>query len=331
MLKKDIYIFNNGELKRKDNTLYFEGESGRKYLPVEEINNLWIFGEVDVNKRFLEFASEKEMCIHFFNYYGYYSGTYYPREHLNSGYVILKQVENYLDYGKRLSIAKKFIHGAVSNMIIVLRYYKSRGTDLENEINEISLKMQGIDATETIEELMSVEGNIREQYYKCFDKIMGKPQFEFDKRSKRPPLNRMNALISFGNSLMYGTVLGEIYQTQLDPRIGYLHSTNNRSFTLNLDVAEIFKPIIVDRVIFSLINRNILGEKDFEPALNGIMLNESGRKKFVSDYNEKLDVIIKHDKLETTVSYRRIIRMELYKLQKHITNDEKYEPFVARW
>lgn len=331
MLKKDIYIFNSGELKRKDNTLYFESESGRKYLPVEEINNLWIFGEVNVNKRFLEFASEKEMCIHFFNYYGYYSGTYYPREHLNSGYVILKQAENYINYDKRLSIAKKFINGAVSNIIIVLRYYKSRGTDLENEINEISLKMQGIDAAETIEELMAVEGNIREQYYKCFDKIIDKPQFEFDKRSKRPPLNRMNALISFGNSLMYGTVLGEIYQTQLDPRIGYLHSTNNRSFTLNLDVAEIFKPIIVDRVIFSLINKNILGEKDFEPALNGIMLNESGRKKFVSDYNEKLDTIIKHDKLETTVSYRRIIRMELYKLQKHITNDEKYVPFVARW
>lgn len=330
-MKKDIYIFNDGELKRKDNTLYFESKSLKKYLPVEEINNMWIFGEVTVNKRFLEFASEKEICLHFFNYYGYYTGTYYPREHLNSGYVLLKQAENYLDYNKRLCIAKSFIKGAIQNILIILKYYKNRGVNIEDEIGIIVDRHKEVDDVDTIEKLMAVEGNMRETYYKCFDKILNKPAFEFEVRSKRPPLNRMNALISFGNSLMYSTVLSEIYQTQLDPRIGYLHSTNTRRFSLNLDVAEIFKPIIVDRVIFSLVNKGVLNEKDFEPALNGIMLNESGRKKFVMEYNEKLDTVIKHAKLNTTVSYRRIIRMELYKLQKFITDDEDYVPFVARW
>lgn len=330
-MKKDIYIFNNGELKRKDNTLYFEGSDGKKYLPVENINNIWIFGEVDINKRFLEFASEKEILVHFFNFYGYYVGTFYPREHLNSGFVTLKQAEHYLDGEKRLKLAKKFVEGAVENILVVLKYYKNRGYDLELEIEDIRQKKESINKVQDIESLMAVEGNIRDIYYKCFDKIIKKEEFIFEKRSKRPPLNKLNALISFGNSLLYTSVLGEIYQTQLDPRIGYLHSTNTRKFTLNLDVAEIFKPSIVDRVIFSLINKNVLSSKDFESQLNGIILSQNGKKKFIEEYNEKLETVFKHQKLNACVSYKRLIRLELYKIQKHITEDEEYKPFVARW
>ena len=330
-MKKDIYIFNDGDLKRKDNTVYFESEGRKKYLPVEELNNIWVFGEVNLNKHFLDFAAQKEICIHFFNYYGYYTGTFYPREHLNSGYVILKQAENYLDYSKRLKIAKMLIETAVENMIVVLKYYEGRGVDLQNIISDIAGKKNLMEGCNTIEELMAVEGNIRQEYYESFSKIIRKPEFEFRVRSRRPPLDKINALISFGNSMMYTTVLGEIYQTQLDPRIGYLHSTNTRRFSLNLDVAEIFKPIIVDRIIFSLINRNELSEKDFESELNGIMLNETGKKKFIDEYNNKLLSTIRNSDIGTSVSYKRIIRLELYKLQKYITEDCPYNGFVARW
>ena len=330
-MKKDIYIFENGELKRKDNTIYFEGEEKKKFIPIEQTNNIWIYGEVNLNKRFLDYASEKGVCIHFFNYYGYYTGTFYPREHLNSGFVILKQAEFYLDNNKRLNIAKEFIKTAAMNMLVILKYYKNRKADLEEEINIITEKMKMINGAKDINELMAYEGNIRERYYKCFDKIINKPGFEFEKRSKRPPLNKLNSLISFGNSMMYAEVLSEIYNTQLDPRIGYLHSTNERRFTLNLDVAEIFKPIIVDRAIFTILNKNILNEIDFMKELNGILLNESGKKKFIQEYNNKLFTTINHAALNSEVTYKRIIRMELYKLQKHITEGKEYKGFVARW
>lgn len=258
-------------------------------------------------------------------------GTFYPREHLNSGYVILKQAENYLNYEKRLKIAKMIIETAVDNMIVVLKYYRGRGIELNDAMNSILEKKKLMNDCKTIEELMAMEGNIREDYYGCFSKIIKNPEFEFKVRSKRPPLDKINALISFGNSMMYTTVLGEIYQTQLDPRIGYLHSTNTRRFTLNLDIAEIFKPIIVDRIIFSLLNRNELTGDDFESELNGIMLNDKGKKKFIEEYNGKLSTTIKHDKIGTYVSYKRAIRLELYKLQKYITEDEPYEGFVAGW
>ncbi|ADQ08232.1 CRISPR-associated protein Cas1 [Caldicellulosiruptor hydrothermalis 108] len=330
-MKKDLYVFNSGFLRRKDNTIMFETDEGKKYFPVEEIESVFIFGEVDINKRFLEFMTEKNICVHFFNRYEYYVGTYYPREHYNSGIVILKQVEFYNDYNKRITIARSIVEGAVLNMLVVLRYYNSRGNMLKDEIETIERMRHNISACSDVNTLMALEGNIREIYYRCFNKILDDENFTFVRRSKNPPLDRINALISFGNSLLYATTLGEIYQTQLDPRIGYLHSTNQRKFSLNLDISEIFKPIIVDRVIFSLVNKKVLSEKHFEKELNGIILNDQGKKLFVSEYNQKLYSTIMHPKLNTQVSYKRLIRMEAYKLQKLFLENIEYKPFVARW
>lgn len=330
-MKKDIYIFSSGELKRKDNTLFFESKEGKKYIPVEQTGNIWVFSDVTLNNSLLEFVSEKEICIHFFNYYGYYTGTFYPREHLNSGYVILKQAEYYMNADKRMNIAKEIIKAAASNMLVVLKYYRNRVNGLDEGIANIENKMEKIKDVKDIDDLMAVEGNIREDYYSCFNIIIKNDDFKFTSRSRRPPRDKINALISFGNSVFYTTVLGEIYQIQLDPRIGYLHSTNTRRFTLNLDISEVFKPLIVDRVIFSLINRGVITGNDFSKELKGIYMSESGRRKFLEEYNNKLETTINHEKLNTTVSYKRLIRMELYKLQKHITGDEEYKGFIARW
>ncbi|HOA96820.1 type I-B CRISPR-associated endonuclease Cas1b [Acetivibrio saccincola] len=330
-MKKSAYIFNNGELKRKDSTVLFESDGVKNYLPIEDITDIYVFGEVTVSKKFLEIASQKEILLHFFNYYEYYVGTYYPREHYNSGYMILKQAEYYLDTSKRFFLAKMFVYGASRNILSVLKYYHKRGKDLEKEISTIESLTDRIDSASEISELMAIEGNIRDIYYDGFDKIINDELFEFKRRTKRPPLNRLNSLISFGNSLLYTCVLSEIYKTHLDPRIGYLHTTNNRRFTLNLDVAEIFKPIIVDRTIFTLTGRKMLSEKHFEKKAGGVILNDAGKKVFVSQFNEKLKTTLMHKSLGREVSYRRLIRMELYKLQKHFMGEENFSPYIASW
>jgi len=331
LLKRSIYIFSSGELKRKDNTLYFENEEGKKYIPVNNTSEIHIFGEVDINKRFLEFATTSEIILHFYNHYGYYAGSYYPREHLNSGYMILRQAEHYLDDAKRLQLAKEFVIGAVRNIEQTIRYYINRGKNLQDIESEIKNLEQRIDTCFDTDELMAIEGNIREYYYQAFDEIIQKPEFRFEERTRRPPKNNLNTLISFGNSLMYTTCLSEIYKTHLDPRIGFLHATNFRKFTLNLDVAEVFKPIIVDRVIFTLLGRNIIKDNDFEKTTGGLLMKETAKKDFVQEFENKLRTTIKHRKLGRNVSYRSLIRLELYKLQKHLMGEENYQAFVARW
>lgn len=331
-MKKTIYIFSSGELKRKENTIYFESEDGkRRFIPVENTGEICIFGEVSFNKRLLEFLTQTEIILHFFNRYEYYIGSYYPREHLNSGYMILKQAEHYLAEEKRIQLAREFIRGALKNILQVIRYYHRRGKDLavtEEKLREMESRLESY---EDINEMMALEGNSREIYYKAFDTILENPDFVFEKRSKRPPLNYLNTLISFGNSLVYTTCLCEIYKTHLDPRIGFLHATNFRRFTLNLDLAEIFKPIIADRVIFTLVGKRMITARDFFKGAQGLLLKENAQRTFVEEMENKLSSTIKHRKLGRNVSYRRLVRLELYKLQKHFCGEEEYEAFVARW
>ncbi|ADQ42002.1 CRISPR-associated protein Cas1 [Caldicellulosiruptor acetigenus I77R1B] len=331
-MKRPIYIFSDGVLKRKNNTLYFESEGVQKFIPVENTSEIYIFGEVELNKRFLEFLTQSEIILHFFNRYGYYVGSFYPREYLNSGYMILKQAEHYLDTQKRLSLARTFVEGSYKNMRQVLKYYQSRGIDeLERYIQQMENLFGSISNINDINTLMAIEGNIRQTYYSAFDLIIDKDDFKFEKRSKRPPKNALNALISFGNSMMYTIVLSEIYRTHLDPRIGYLHTTNFRRFTLNLDVAEIFKPIIVDRLIFSIISKNMLKPEHFEQNLEGIVITDSAKKLFIDELEQRLSTTISVKNIGNYVSYRQLIRIELYKIEKHLMGEKEYQPYVSQW
>lgn len=331
-MKETIYIFSNGRLKRKDNTLFFETEDGSKsFIPIENTKEIYAFGEVDLNAKILNFLSQKKMVLHYFNYYGYYAGSFYPREHYNSGFMILKQAEHYQDNEKRLFIAKKIIDGAAKNTLKIIKYYNRRDKDLEKPIEEIEKIYQSAMEQESIEQLMAFEGQIKQTYFRAFNTIIDNPEFQFESRTRRPPKDYINTLISFSNSVIYTQVLSEIYQTHLDPRIGYLHTTNFRRFTLNLDIAEIFKLVIGDRTIFSVLNKRVITEKDFDNKFDGIILKEAGKKKFLQHLEERLKQTIKHSGLKKNTSYRRLMRLELYKLEKHLMGEESYKPFVMDW
>lgn len=331
-MKETIYIFSNGKLKRKDNTIFFENSEGkRKFIPIENTKEIFLFGEIELNSKLLNLLSQKEIIIHYFNYYNYYSGSFYPREHYNSGFMILNQARFYDDYHKRLFLAKKFVEGAIKNGIKVFKYYQRRGRDLEDEIEFMSDSLKHLFESEDIESTMQIEGKSKEVYFKGFNKIIDKEEFKFNGRTRRPPEDYLNTLISFVNSLIYTYVLSEIYQTHLDPRIGFLHATNFRRFSLNLDVAEIFKVVVGDRLIFSLINKNEIKKSDFEKFFGGISLNDRGKRKVLEKMEERLKQTVRYKRLRKNVSYRRLMRLELYKLEKHIMGEEEYSPFVMEW
>jgi len=331
MTRKPVYIFNGGELERHQNTLRFTTAEGRRFVPVETTSEIHVFGEIDLNTKLLNFLTRNHIPLYVYNYYGYWAGSYMPREQYVSGHMTLAQAAHYMDAAKRMVLARTFVRGGLANMEKVLKYYGRRNDDLDETLTNFASKKAAIEMPATPEELMALEGGSRELYYNTWDDILKGEDFKFEKRTRRPPANRINALVSFGNSLMYVTVLSEIHRTHLDPRIGFLHTTNQRRYTLNLDVAEIFKPIIVDRVIFTLVNRGVLKAKDFREGTEGVFLSEKGRKVFLEAYEARLKETVQHPKLGRAVSYRRMIRLELYKLEKHLLGDEPYEPYVSRW
>jgi len=329
---RDYYIFRSGTLSRQDNTLMLNvvddaGFENKVPIPVEDVDSIFVFGELNLNTKLLNFLNQHNIMVHIFNYYGFYSGTFYPREFLNAGDVIVRQSEHYLDPQKRIELAREFVFGAAYGIIQNLKRYKEKCSE---PLERIESLFENIYKQPDIPSLMAIEGNIREIYYRAFPLIINQP-IEFEKRVKHPPDNMMNAFISFMNSLVYTAVLKEIYRTQLNPTVSFLHEPSYRRFSLALDVAEIFKPIFADRIIFSLMNNNKITEKHFDKDLNYAYLLESGRKIVVQEFDEKMNTTVHHKQLQRNVSYRRIIRLELYKIVKHIIGEEKYKAFRIWW
>jgi len=138
-------------------------------------------------------------------------------------------------------------------------------------------------------------------------------------------------MISFLNTLVYTTVLSMIYRTHLDPRIGFLHTSNFRKFSLNLDIAEVFKPLLVDRLIFSLVNRGEIKRNSFDSKVQGIVFKDKAVKKVIERFDERLKTTVMNKDLKREVSYKRLILMECYKLEKHMMGEKNYEPFSMWW
>lgn len=334
-MKKSYYLFNPGRMSRKDNTLKFtpvdeDGNEGQpKYIPVEGVDNLFCFGALDANSSLYNFLGKEKISLHFFDYYEHYTGSFMPKEYLLSGKVLVAQTNAYTQPGKRIIIAQKFIEGAAFNMVKNLRYYNNRSKDTVLQIEKIENLVLQISNSTEVDMLMGIEGNIRQVYYEAFNLIIN--DFEMRNRHKRPPSNEVNAMISFVNMMCYTLCLDMIYHTQLNPTISFLHEPGFRRFSLALDVAEVFKPLLADRLIFSLLNKKVIQENDFDHQLNSCLLKDSGRRKVVKAWDEKLNETIKHRSLGRSVSYKHLVKLECYKLVKHILGMEEYKPFKAWW
>lgn len=330
-MQQSFYVYNNGDLKRKDNTLRFTSYDGEKRdIPIERISDIYVMSEMSFNTTFLSYISQYGIPIHFFNYYNFYTGSFYPKESNLAGQLLVNQVQHYTEYDKRLLIAKKFIQAAADNIYRNLRYYNGRDKNVSDYMKDIDSLRTGLVGVKSIQELMGIEGNIRKKYYAAWSVIINQ-EIEFDKRVMHPPDNMINSLISFVNSLVYTRTLSEIYHTQLNPTISYLHEPGIRRYSLCLDISEVFKTLIGDRLIFSLLNRKQITEKSFTKELNYLHLKKDASKLIVSEFEKKMKQTIMHKELGRQVSYQYLIRLEAYKLIKHLIGEKEYEGFRIWW
>lgn len=330
-MKQSFYVYNSGDLKRKDNTLRFTSYEGEKRdIPIERIDEIYVMSEMTFNTSFISYISQYGIPMHFFNYYNFYSGSYYPKEKLLAGNLLVKQVEYYTDYEKRMEIARRFIEAAADNIYRNLRYYNGRGKDVSQYMIEVDFLRKKIPNTKSIEELMGIEGNIRKRYYAAWNVIIDQ-NIHFEQRVMHPPDNMINSLISFVNSLIYSKTLCEIYHTQLNPTVSFLHEPGVRRYSLCLDISEVFKPLIGDRLIFSLLNKRQITENSFTKELNFLHLKKESSKLIVQELETRLKKTIMHKELGRQVSYQYLIRLEAYKLIKHLIGEKEYEGFKIWW
>lgn len=357
-MKRHFYFFRPGKLFRKDNTICYEpaietdpnedenlqdtillsslphspivDSSQRTIIPINEIDSIFIFADVHFNSRFIEFAASNFIPVHLFNYYGKYKGTFYPINESYSGTFILRQCSFYLKYQRRMVLARKIIQGASHNIVKNISRYLNKNPLLQGKIQDIKNLVTSIENAIYTSQLMGIEANIRKIYYSAFNDFINS-EIKFTKREFHPPTDPMNSLISFSNALVYSAVLSEIYRTQLNPFISFLHEPGDNRFSLAYDIAEIFKPLLADRLIFKLLNNGSIRPEHFVYRDGGCFVGETGRKIIVKEFDNRLNKTIFHRKLGHNVSYRRLIRLECYKLVSHIKKEKEYEPFKIWW
>lgn len=357
-MKNNIYIFSNSILSRKNDSITLEtipdtdaihevdfyedesegvllpaqktnGEGNTRHIPAESVEAIYTFGEVRFNTQFFKCMSYYEIPVHIFNYYGNYVGSFLPASTNGSGEIQILQYSAYLNSFKRLTIAKSIIEAAIKNILANLKGYTYSGIDLDETINSISAVLEQVRFANSIQELMGFEGTARNLYYSCWQNIF-KQQMDFQNRIKHPPVDIVNSLISFGNSLLYAVCLSEIYRTRLNPFIGFIHETGDNKHPLVYDISEIFKPVIVDKVIFRVINLSIIQQDDFTQTPKGIRLKENARKKFVEEFENRLGLIVHHKRINRRLSFRSLIRMECFNLINYLTGKLKsYDPYRA--
>jgi len=320
------HIITDGIINREDYSILFENENKKHIIPVEVTNQINIYSNVILASNMLNKMNEKNIKINFFNKKGQSIGCFVPEKTYSHSNILLKQCELYLNEQVRLHIAQQMEIASLHNIRSNLRYYEKHEKGVYSAaIKKISELIVEENNAITVNQLMMIEARARQIYYRMFSNIIKEDRFKFITRTKRPPKDPINACISFGNTLLYNEFLSIIWMKGLYPEIGMLHAANRRNYSLNLDFADIFKPIISDRIIFTLLNRKMLGVENFEEYNKGVYLSKDGKKIFLEQFEKKLNesLVIKGKKY----TYRGLMILEVQNFKNAILNNEKYKPY----
>lgn len=323
----EYHLIEDGILNKQDFALLFENEEEKHHIPVEVVQQLNVYGNITISSNVLKTVTDKNIRVAFYDKYGEVMGYYFPNGFTKTAQPLIKQCILYENKERHLKLAKNFETACLHNIRANIRYYCKRKYTSNEVEDQITNLIEKLNTAESINDLLLIEARAREIYYKAFNQIIRNMDFKFEKRSRRPPKDPINAMISFGNTLLYNRCLRSICKTTLDVRIGILHAANHRSQTLNLDFADLFKPIIVDRIIFSLINRHWINKEEHFITNNdgSVLLNKAGKRIFIEAFENKMSakIVVKNKEYR----YWQLIENEIRSYQKFVVEAKTYKPY----
>lgn len=326
-VNNEYHILQDGVLNKQDYALLFENEKEKHHIPIGSLEQINMYSDVTVSPSVIRLLAKSNVKVMYVDKYGNRIGQFIPEGYDKDAKTMLLQVQEYNNESMRNEVARSLEISGLHNMRSNLRYYnkKTKGK-LDSVIEELNRCIEEVRIVPSVDKLMLIEARARQHYYQAFNIILQKDDFIFLSRSKQPPKDEINALISFGNTLLYNQILQLIWKTSINPQIGIVHFTNRRSYSLNLDFADLFKPLVVDRAIFTVVNRLQIKKSDFNKTENGaVLLSQEGKRCFINAFNEKMaDKIVINNR---EFSYRELILNEIRKYKKHLHDKSTYKPY----
>jgi len=348
---EDCLLVQIPEKKAKDGARPSPGRKER--IPLIKIDEVVVLGEVTMTASALHLLLERNIEITFMGHFGQFKGRLSPPFSKNA-ILRMAQYRAHQDLATRCELARRFVIGKLTNQRTMLQRYNRRQSDSEmgQAIEQIATLLHQVAALPLVqthgayrlaggdnriagtplEMILGMEGAGSAAYFRCFGKLLThREQWPFAGRVKRPPTDPVNALLSFGYSLLTTKVASAVQLVGFDHFVGYLHSSFYGRPALALDLVEEFRPIIVDSVVLTMLNKRVLTLDDFVVELGAYRLKDERRKVFFTQFEERLNEEVIHPLFGYKVTYRRCLELQARLLAKVLTGEiDEYPPLLVK-
>lgn len=313
------------KIKQKDNR--------SRSMPIETVEGISIFGNVQLTTQCISECLRRGIVVSIYSNNGSYFGRIESTGHINTSRQRMQDQLYNTEFS--LGLGKRIIRGKVKNQQVLLnRYSRERTIDISEENKMIKVCYNKIENAQSIEQLMGYEGTAAKYYFKGLSKLVDE-EFKFEGRSKRPPKDPFNAMLSLGYSILMNEIYGIIEGRGLNPYFGFIHQDKEKHPTLASDLMEEWRPVIVDSVVMSLVNGHEIRKDHFrtDNEMPGIFLTNEGMKIFINKLRRKMQTSCKYlIYIDYAVSFRRAMDLQVLQLVKAIeeNNYELYYPMIIR-
>ena len=326
-----LYLTEQGSKLRKTSQRLVVEKGGTTLLevPAFDIDRVLIFGAVQLSTQAISFLLDAGIEVSFLSVNGRLKGKLAPVQSKNV-FLRLAQYDRYKDDEFKVMMAKNIVEAKQKNLrTLILRYQRNHpNIDFVSELDTIANALSTIQNKGTISSIMGLEGASTGAYYRGYAKMLSR-NFTFEKRTRHPPLDPTNALLSLGYVLITNEIAALVEATGFDPFIGFLHGLRYGRRSLPLDLVEEFRYPVIDGLVLTLINNRSIKEADFHKESNGaVLLNKDAFKRFLSHYEERMEKLFKAK--DSYTSYRKLFRSQVEHLEHVVINREQYQPFLVR-
>ncbi len=298
-------------------------------VPIIKINNIVIFGRVMVTVPVIELVLNEGIPCAFLSVNGRLKGTLEPIKSKNI-LLRIRQYERAKDEQFRVYLSRLFVYGKIRNQRRLIQRFAHNHPELnfEAELSELDIMLKHLQIKNNISGIMGIEGQATAVYFRAYSKLF-KGELTFDQRSRRPPRNPVNALLSLGYTLLTNEYLSLITASGFDPYLGFYHGISYGRPSLALDMVEELRHPVIDMLALELVSRQMLKENDFVgDGSSGFFLSAEGKKTFFTQYEKRMNSEFMHPKTNERTTIRKVMRAQVYSLMKAVEENEIYEPFL---
>lgn len=295
-----------------------------------DVSHLAVFGNVDVSAAALRALFERRAPVLWLTYGGWLSGV---ATGTPPGNAELRTRQHIASATGHNELAAAFVRGKILNSRTLIRRNGDESSrPAQAQLRDLANRAQGVDSSDS---LLGVEGTAARIYFRQLARLLRPPKalgaFRLDERNRRPPRDRINALLSFLYSMLVKETVIAAWAAGLDPYVGFLHAPRFGRPALALDLAEEFRPLIAESVALSLVNNGSITERDFVVRGDRAALTAAGRKKVIRGFERRMEAELTHPLFGYRASYRRSLEIQARLLAAMlIGNTEEYRPLTTR-